>query len=122
MRTRTSFGMFIGIFASTSAAAADLLPLKNGIFVPTNVACKGAANAYMVNYWGGKNGIGVAQASCTIKSMTRKSNVYTLREECRDNQSGGLIEGGPNVLTIASPTRFAMGGTTYRYCGLKPVW
>ena len=117
------YGKFVGAiagFASSSALAADLLPLKNGIYVPTNVACKGASNADIVNYWGGKSGIGAAQAECTIKKITRKGSQYTFTDECRDIQSGDLIEGGaPTVLTVRSPTAFAMFGTSYRYCGTK---
>lgn len=38
------------VLASTSAAAADLLPLKMGIYVPTKVACRGASNADIVPF------------------------------------------------------------------------
>lgn len=110
----------LALVASGSALAADMLPLKNGIYVPTNVACKGASNANMVNYWGGKSGIGVAQAECTIKKLTKKGSVYTFTDECRDIQSGDKIEGdAPTVLTVHSPTSFEMSGTKYRYCGTK---
>ena len=109
----------MAIVASTGALAANLLPLRNGIYVPANVACKGASNADMVNYWGGRNGIGVAQATCTIKKVSNKGTVYTFTDECRDIQSGDLIGGGPTVITVNSPTAFEMGGTSYRYCGTK---
>ncbi|QDZ08931.1 hypothetical protein FPZ24_16820 [Sphingomonas panacisoli] len=105
-----------------AAAAIDMLPLKQGIYVPVGRACKGASNAEMVNYWGGKSSIGVAQASCTIKKMTHQGTTYTITDVCKDNQSGDAIEGGPTVLKIASPTQFSMAGTSYRYCGLKPQW
>jgi len=108
--------------ALIGAATADMLPLKQGIFVPANVACKGASNADMVNYWGGKSSIGVAQAECTIAKLAKKGNVYTVTDSCKDIASGESIEGGPTVLTIASPTSFRMNGTSYRYCGPKPVW
>ena len=117
-----SYARMVGaaaMVASTGALAADLLPLKNGIYVPANVACKGASNAEIVNYWGGKSGIGVAQATCTIKKVSNKGTVYTFTDECRDIQSGDLIEGGPTVITVNSPTAFEMGGTSYRYCGTK---
>ena len=68
---------------------------------------------------GGKNSIGVSQAECTIKKLSKKGNVYTLVDECKDIQSGDVIEGGPTVLTIKSPTRFAMSGALYKYCGTK---
>jgi hypothetical protein len=113
------FAGAIAIAASGSAFAADLLPLKNGIYVPKNVACKGASNADIVNYWGGKSGIGVAQAECTIKAVSHKANVYTYKDECRDIQSGDLIEGGETVLTVRSATAFDLFGTAYRYCGTR---
>ena len=109
----------IAIVVSSSALAADLLPLMRGIYVPASTACKGASNAEIVNYWGGDSGIGVAQAKCKIKKVSRKGNVYTLTDECRDIQSGDLIEGGPTALTIKSFTAFEMSGTDYHYCGAK---
>jgi hypothetical protein len=109
----------LAVLASAGAVAADLLPLKNGIYVPTNVACKGASNADMVNYWGGDSGIGASQAECTIKKISNKGKVYTFTDECHDIQSGDAIEGGATVLTVRSPTAFEMFGTSYRYCGTK---
>jgi hypothetical protein len=87
--------------------------------VPNNVACKGASNADIVNYWGGKSGIGVAQAECTILTISHRGNVYTYSDECRDIQSGDLIEGGLTVLTVHGATAFEMFGTSYRYCWTK---
>ena len=109
----------LGLTLSTSAIAADLLPLKNGIYVPVGTACKGASNAEMVNYWGGRSGIGAAQATCTIASISKKGSVYTYRDKCTDIQSGQAIAGGPTVVTVQSATAFRMGGTAYRYCGPK---
>ena len=109
----------IGLLGVAAIAAADLLPLRQGIYVPTNVACKGASNADMVNYWGGRSGIGVAQATCTIASISKKGSVYTYRDKCTDIQSGDEIAGGLTVVTVQSATAFRMGGTAYRYCGPK---
>lgn len=107
------------LLAASGAIAADMLPLKQGIYVPVGRACKGASNAEIVNYWGGKSSIGAAQGECKIKSLTRKGPVFTLKDECRDIQSGDVITGGPTVITIANPTSFRMSGTSYRYCGTK---
>ncbi|MCP3732920.1 hypothetical protein M9978_21110, partial [Sphingomonas sp. MG17] len=114
---RVAFGACI--FVSTAAVTPDMLPLNKGIYVPAGKACKGASNADMVNYWGGKSAIGVAQATCTIKKLSRKGKAFTITDECRDLQSGDLIEGGPTLLTINDPSNFRMNGTTYRYCGPK---
>ena len=104
---------------STGALAADMLPLKQGIYVPANRPCKGASNAEIVNYWGGKESFGSAQATCTISKVTHKGNVYTITDKCADIRGGGEIVGGPTVVTIASPTSFTREGQAYRYCGTK---
>ena len=90
---RWAIGAMLGLW-STSLVAADLLPLKNGIYVPVGTPCKGAPNSAIVNYWGGKSSIGASQGECTIKTLSKKANVYTLVDECKDIQSGDVIEGG----------------------------
>jgi hypothetical protein len=103
----------------TNALAADMLPLKQGIYVPANRPCKGASNAEIVNYWGGKSSFGTAQAECTISKVARDGNVFTITDKCADIRSGGAIVGGPTVVTIANPTSFTRSGEAYRYCGTK---
>jgi len=103
----------------TGALAADMLPLKQGIYVPANRPCKGASNAEIVNYWGGKSSFGSAQAECTISKVTRDGNVFTITDKCADIRSGGVIVGGPTVVTIPNATSFTLAGEAYRYCGAK---
>lgn len=103
----------------TGAFAADMLPLKQGIYVPTNRPCKGASNAEIVNYWGGKSSFGSAQAECTISKVTRDGNVFTITDKCVDIRSGSEIAGGPTVVTIAGPTSFKRSGEVYRHCGTQ---
>lgn len=119
MRLPVRLTCLVTLLASSGAIAADMLPLKQGIYVPVGRPCKGASNAEIVNYWGGNSAIGASQAECTIKSLTHKGNVFTLKDQCTDIQSGQTIAGGPTVLTISNPTTFSMGGTSYRYCGTK---
>jgi hypothetical protein len=113
------FAGFALLLGSSAAVAADMLPLKQGIYVPVGRPCRGASNAEIVNYWGGNSSIGASQAECTIRSVKRKGNVFTLKDRCRDIQSGDEIEGGPTVLKIINAATFRMSGTTYRYCGTK---
>lgn len=110
--------LMAGVLA-TATQAADLLPLKQGLYVPVKSACKGASNAEIVNYWGGKSSLGSAQAECTISKLTKNGNVFTITDKCADIRSGSPIVGGPTILTIASPTRFSRGGEAYRYCGTE---
>jgi hypothetical protein len=112
--------MLICLAGAGAASAADLLPLKNGIFVPAARPCKGASNADMVNYLGGRSSIGASQATCRIKTLKKAGNVYTVTDECTDLQSGDVIPGEPTAITIASPSGFRMNGQAYRYCGPRP--
>ncbi|MBE2241688.1 MAG: hypothetical protein IAE86_02965 [Burkholderiaceae bacterium] len=109
----------LAVAACTGAFAQDMLPLKQGLYVPANRPCKGASNAEIVNYWGGKSSFGSAQATCTISTLTRNGKVFTITDKCVDIQGGGEIVGGPTVVTIANPTSFTLAGQTYRYCGTK---
>jgi hypothetical protein len=87
--------------------------------VPASRPCKGAANAEIVNYWGGESSFGSSQATCTISKLSRSGNVFTITDKCADIRGGGEIAGGPKVVTIANPTSFTMGGETYRHCGTR---
>ena len=117
MRLSFRLACLVSLLASSGAIAADLLPLKQGIYVPVGRACKGASNAEIVNYWGGKSSIGASQGECTIKSVSHKGTVFTVKDQCRDIQSGDVIVGGPTVLDIKNSTNFRMNGMNYRYCG-----
>jgi len=119
MNFRQSFLGTLLVVTSSGVVAADMLPLKQGIYVPVAKACKGAPNSDIVNYWGGKSSIGASQAECTIKKLSKKGSAYTLVDECKDIQSGDVIEGGPTVVTVKTPTSFAMSGVSYKYCGTK---
>jgi len=105
------------VSTGTLAAAADMLPLKQGLYVPANRPCKGASNAEIVNYWGGNSSLGSAQAECKISKLAKKGNVFTITDKCSDIRGGGEIVGGPTTITIANPTSFTRDGETYRFCG-----
>lgn len=122
MTSASRLAIVAAALACSAAVAPDMLPLKHGIYVPAGTACRGASRAAMVNYWGGKSAIGYAQATCKIKAMTKRGNVYTITDVCTEIASNGTIEGGPTVVTISGPTAFRMNDTDYRYCGPKPVW
>ncbi len=118
LKLTSLLALLVAAFAP-STHAADLLPLKQGLYVPAKSACRGASNAEIVNYWGGKSSLGSAQAECTIRKVTKNGNVYTITDNCADIRSGSPIVGGPTVITIASPTSFSRAGEAYRYCGTE---
>ena len=60
MKLPTRFALLAALFASSGAIAADMLPLKQGLYVPVGRPCRGASNADIVNYWGGKSSIGAS--------------------------------------------------------------
>jgi hypothetical protein len=103
----------------TGVLAADMLPLKKGIFVPVGRPCKGASNAEMVNYWGDKASLESSQATCTITRLQREGKVFTITDKCSEIRSGAEFAGGPTAVTITSPTSFTRSGEAYRYCGHK---
>jgi hypothetical protein len=117
MRKATLTAALIVAAVSTGALATDMLPLKQGIYVPVKRPCKGASNAEILNYWGGDASFGSAQATCKISKLTRKGTVFTITDKCTDIRGGGEIVGGPTVVTIDSPTSFTMAGEAYRHCG-----
>ena len=119
MRLPIRLAGFVALLVSSAALAADLLPLKQGIYVPVGRSCRGASNAEIVNYWGGNTSIGASQGECTIKTVSHKGSIYEINDKCRDIQSGDEIVGGPFVIKIITFASFRMAGVTYRYCGTK---
>src|SRR3954452_14812854 len=107
-RIRPIFGTAI-VVISSSVIAADMLPLKQGIYVPAGTACKGAPNSEIVNYWGGNSSIGYVQPECTIKNLAKKGSVVPLADVCKDIQSAEGIVGDPTIVKVSSRTTFAMG-------------
>lgn len=115
---------FAGMLAATAVSAADLIPIRNGIYVPVASACKGASRAEMVNYWGGKTSIGSGMASCEIRKITHKGSTYVYSDVCTDVASGEKIDGASTTLTVTGPGSFKMGDgkqmDAYKYCGSRP--
>jgi hypothetical protein len=111
----------LGLFASTSAAAADLLPLAHGTYVRDGVPCREASNADTMSYWGGRNGLNIQQEDCTIRRVTRRGPIYSLGRRCRSIRFGGIRSDTISV-RIHDRTAFTviayLPGTDaqFRYC------
>ncbi|MCA1654001.1 MAG: hypothetical protein ABR588_11175 [Sphingomicrobium sp.] len=108
------------LLTGTSAIAADLLPLRHGIFVTAEIPCKGASFVDILSYWGGQNGINSQPIECRITKLTRSGQAYRLSRKCRD------IRYGPssyNQLTVVVTDRnsFTINGVRYRYCGRRAI-
>ena len=76
MRNAMITAALVAAAVSTGVRAADMLPLKQGIYAPANRPCKGASNAEIVSYWGGNSSFGSAQATCTISKLTHLSLIH----------------------------------------------
>jgi hypothetical protein len=119
--TRSSthfFGAVLLGVAASAGAAADLLPLRQGIFVRAGAPCKGASNADTLSYWGGDNGLNTQQTDCRIMRLSLSGTTYTLERRCQDIRSGSAFT-DRTAITIASPARFTLDRISYRYCGRR---
>ena len=108
--------VLLALLAPSAAIAADMLPLTRGIYVRADRPCRGASNASIISYWGGKNGLNVAKRSCRIDRLRSEGRMHRLERTCEELQSGGSFTDRIEVRT-QSPTRFSLHGVTYRYCG-----
>jgi hypothetical protein len=114
------------LLTSTSAIAADLLPLQRGIYVSEGTGCKGASNADTLSYWGDKNGINDQQTGCEITTLKKAGATYVLKRKCTSGRFGGSFNDEVKV-TILSPASFVfhpwavhhLPSRTFRYCGPK---
>jgi hypothetical protein len=108
--------------ASTSAAAADLLPLMRGVYAREGVPCRGASNVDTLSYWGSRNGLNIQQEDCTIRRMTRRQSVYALHRLCRAIRYQGVHSDRLRISILDSATFTVIGEgggqrTRFRYCG-----
>jgi hypothetical protein len=125
MSRRVGIALLTGLTA-TSVAAADLLPLKRGIYVDIHVPCKGASNADTLSYWGESNGINESKIACRIKHLSNKGAAYSLQRRCKAIDFEGRFEDSVNVIildrqtfTISGGHRLGQPDRTLRYCGPK---
>jgi hypothetical protein len=114
------------LFATASAIAADLLPLRHGIYVKAGTPCKGASNADTLSYWGGNNGINDQQTGSEIMRLQKVGSTYSLKRKRTSGRFGGSFHDEVKV-TILSRTSFVfhpwavykLPSQTFRYCGPK---
>ena len=114
------------LLVSSGAIAADLLPLRRGIYVETGTPCKDASNADTLSYWGGRNGINDQQTRCEVASLKQDNSTYTLKRECTSVRFDDSYQDDVKV-TILSRTSFEfqpseadrLPSRTFRYCGSK---
>ena len=126
MRLSQSAAALVFLLFGTSAIAADLLPLKRGIYVRAGSACKGASNADTLSYWGERNGINDQRTRCVIKKLKRDGATYLIKRKCTSVRFGGSFHDEVSV-TVRSRMSFVYKpwaahrppSSAFRYCGPK---
>jgi hypothetical protein len=111
------------------AAAHDMLPLKRGIYVDASKRCKGASRADTLSYWGGDNGINVAQVACKIERLENKGDIFTLQRVCQPIDSTQTFKDlwqlkilGRFSFIIGRDQSSRPSGPVFRYCGAKVIF
>ena len=104
------------IFAAQGCFAADLLPLKRGIFVEKPVGCENRSNATVISYWG--NELNSNRVIGEIIKIERNGQKYevTLEMNSMGEPSGKelwtLLIDNPKEMSVTAPGR----GATYVWC------
>ena len=76
----------LALCVPTAGLAADLLPLKRGIFVDTDVKCSERSNATVVSFWGDE--LNTAKTIGKIRKVVKKGKSYTVDLDI-DHMDGG---------------------------------
>jgi hypothetical protein len=105
---------------TTSAFAADILPLKRGFYVATDTPCEQASNATISLYDG--MSFGTAHAQCRKWSIKKLSGgAYRVSRSCRDMQDNHIHwKVFTSTYKVINSTEFLetnkFGQFPFRYC------
>lgn len=83
------------LLGSSVAQAADLLPLKRGIYVPRDIPCDQRSNATVQSFWGDR--LNTSHEIGKIASVTRTGGVFHLTMGMKDIDGEGEQVGHMNV-------------------------
>jgi hypothetical protein len=122
MRTRTAVSAVTILTAallarSEAAPATHKLPLHDGFYLTADVPCGEAYTAAMLQMMGDRFESG--HDLCTIKSVTRRGNSFTVTDACQETSMGRKSFGKltmviPDDHTVVFGTKDQ--STSYRYC------
>lgn len=115
------------LFSATSVVAADMLPLRRGIYVEVGKPCKGASDVDILSYWGGRNGINMSKIGCTIRRMAKSTSNYRLYRTCTEiafNRTFNdvlrvTVFNRTSFMVYAHPQLANEADRRFRYCGPK---
>ena len=100
------------------AKSGDLLPLKHGTYVPSDIKCDEATFGDQVRYNG--KGFSYTHGSCGIANALKKGNTYNVIEQCDYDESMGGSFKIKSLITVKDNKTFLKKidgqDTLYRYC------
>lgn len=98
------------------ALGADMLPLKHGIFVESQIGCADVSNATAMSFWGTE--LNTQRTIGTIVDVSKDGNVFSVRLEVSE-----MTEDATEMkvtLTISGPEEFTIesefGVQSFRWC------
>jgi hypothetical protein len=113
--------------AASLAGAADKpashpLPLHDGFYLDATIPCGEADSASMVQIMGGRFESG--RNLCTIQSVARQGNSFTVTDQCQDTGSGKK-HAGKAVFVIPNDRTLIVGAKDaaqrFRYCPIPAL-
>jgi len=127
MRSRTTLAAAVVLTAmllarSDAAMAANPLPLHDGFYLDTDVACREAYTAAMLQIMGDRFESG--NNLCTIKTVSHEGRAFTVTEECQETSTGAKSSG---TLTMIIPDDHTVvfgpedDPMRYRYCPISSL-
>ena len=119
----TTLGLILTTLYPFEAHATDITTLRKGMYVEQSVGCKGGGSVSSMTF-DGRNLSGHYSVCLTRK----QSAPHTYKSTCLEGQGQSWpkpeeIEASPDKdefvwhIEVMSPTRYALDGTTYVFCG-----
>src|SRR4051812_38829678 len=105
-----------------AARAGNPLPLHDGFYLDTDVACSEAYMAAMLQFMGDRFESG--NNLCTIKTVSRAGRSFTVTEECQETSTGAKSS---STLTMVIPDSHTVvfgpddDPIRYRYCPISSL-
>lgn len=118
MKTFSLCVTVLSAMSATTAIAADMLPLKQGIYVDKRVDCSEFSNASMMSFWGDQ--LNVAQVIGHIVQVSKSGNEYRLKISGEPVNGDGPAQEVEWTVTVYSKKEMKVqsefGVDRYRWC------
>lgn len=134
MKSQFAFTALL-VLACARASAADILPLRHGAYVNSQVPCQQASNSTLTWYDGRYfyEGRGFTHADwkrCSVRLESRQGATYVILRSCRNvAPNDDLAPRSEETYIVKAPTAFSIkgqfGASSYRLCAqptLPVIW